>query len=200
MNIDDITIPDSSAARAALEVATEFHTAALLNHCIRSYVWGAAFAMLNEGGFDAELLYVSSLLHDIGLVEEFDSHTADFERSSAAVARVFGTAAGWSVERRNRASEVIVVHMAEDLVPFEQDPEGHLLSIATSLDISGSGSDLWPLQFRKDVVARYPRHGLASEFLQCFADQAARKPTSPAGILMAEGIGPRIQNNALDSY
>jgi hypothetical protein len=200
MNIDDITIPDSNAARAALEVATEFHTPALLNHCIRSYVWGAAFAMLNGRGFDAELLYVSSLLHDIGLVDEFDSHTSDFERSSAAVARVFGAAAGWPVERRERASEIIVVHMTEDLVPFEQDPEGYLLSIATSLDISGSESDLWPLQFRKEVVARYPRHALASEFLLCFAGQAARKPTSPAGVLMAEGFGPLIQSNALDSY
>ncbi len=200
MNIDHITIPDSAAARAAHDVAAEFHTPALLNHCIRSYIWGAAFAESNGVSFDPELLYVSSLLHDLGLVDEFDSHSLDFERSSGAVARVFGAAAGWPVERRNRSSEIIVVHMAADLVAIEDDPEGHLLSIATSLDISGSESELWPLDFQRDVVARYPRHTLATEFLACFTAQAARKPHSPAGILMAEGIGERIQSNALDTF
>jgi hypothetical protein len=200
MTMDDITIPDSRASRAALDVATEFHTPALLNHCIRSYIWGAAFAENNGVGFDPELLYVSSMLHDLGLVEEFDSHSADFERSSGAVARVFGAAAGWPVERRNRASDIIVVHMAADLVSIDDDPEGHLLSIATTLDISGGDSDLWPLEFRRSVVARYPRHNLASEFLECFTSQAARKPHSPAGVLMAEGIGERIQSNALDTF
>lgn len=200
MELHDITIPDSKASLAALAVATEFHTPALVNHGIRSYLWGAGFAMLNEADFDAELLYVSSLLHDLGLVDEFDSHSVDFERSSGAVARVFGTAAGWPVERRNRASDVIVVHMTADLVAFDEDPEGHLLSIATSLDISGSESEQWPLEFRREVVAMYPRLGLAAEFLECFNGQAARKPGSPAGALVADGIGREIVSNALDTY
>ncbi len=200
LGIDSIPIPDSVAARAALAVATEFHTEALLNHCIRSYLWGAAFALVNDAPFDAELLYVSSLLHDLGLVPEFDSHSLDFERSSAAVARVFGAAAGWPRERSERASDVIVAHMALDLVPFDVDPEGHLLSIATSLDISGSESDLWPLELQKEVVGRYPRLSLATEFSECFTDQAERKPASTAAALVVEGIHDQIARNPLDTY
>lgn len=200
LSIESIPFPDSPAARAALAIASEFHSDALLNHCIRSYIWGAAFALINDKPFDVELLYVSSLLHDLGLEPEFDSHTLDFERSSGAVARVFGAAAGWTPERSTRASDVIVAHMAPDLPPIDVDPEGHLLSIATSLDISGSADHLWPLELRKEVVGRYPRLALASEFSACFADQAARKPASTAAGLVAEGIGDRIAANPLDAF
>ena len=38
--------------------------------------------------FDAELLYVSSMLHALGLVKEFDSHSVPFEEAGGHVAWV----------------------------------------------------------------------------------------------------------------
>ena len=55
-----------------------------------------------------ELLYLSSMLHDLGLVKEFDSHQVPFEEAGGHVAWVFGAGAGWSVERSRRAAQVIV--------------------------------------------------------------------------------------------
>jgi hypothetical protein len=147
--------------------------------------------------FDAELLYVSAMLHDIGLVKEFDSHTVPFEDAGGHVAWVFGAGAGWPVQRRVRAAEVVVRHMW-DQVDVDVDPEGHLLRIATSLDISGSRADQWPAEFRAEVVRRYPRLSLGEEFLRCFSDQAARKPNSSAAAAVASGIAKRIAANVLD--
>jgi hypothetical protein len=147
--------------------------------------------------FDAELLYVSAMLHDIGLVKEFDSHTVPFEDAGGHVAWVFGAGAGWPVQRRVRAAEVIVRHMW-DQVDVDVDPEGHLLRIATSLDISGRQADTWPVEFRAEVVRRYPRLSLGEEFLRCFSDQAARKPNSSAADAVASGIAGRIAANVLD--
>ena len=73
-----IRFPQTPAATAALSVASRFYTPPLLNHCVRSYLWGATYASVHGITFDEELLYVSAMLHDIGLTDVFDSHTSAF--------------------------------------------------------------------------------------------------------------------------
>ncbi|MBB2913869.1 hypothetical protein FHS43_005178 [Streptosporangium becharense] len=197
MRFADIVIPDTPAARGALEVATAYCSPALLNHSVRAYLWAAAYAAARDIAFDAELLYVASMMHDIGLVKEFDSHTVPYEEAGGHVAWVFAAGAGWPVERRMRASEVVIRHMW-DKVDVEQDPEGHLLELSTGLDISGRRPEDWPAELRAEVLERYPRLGIAPEFTACIRDQAARKPDSIAGDFVRGGVAERIAANALD--
>src|SRR4029077_12871264 len=172
---DDLKVPATSACRAALEVATTYCSPALLNHCVRSYLWAAGYGIAAGIAFDAELLYVSSMLHDLALVKEFDNHSLPFEEAGGHAAWVFGAAAGRPVERRRRAAEVIVRHMWDE-VDVAEDPEGHLLELSTAMDISGRHTEDIPSDLRADVLARYPRLGLGDEFIGYFADQAQRKP------------------------
>jgi hypothetical protein len=137
------------------------------------------------------------MLHDIGLVAEFDSHTVPFEDAGGHVAWVFAAGAGWPVARRIRVSEVIVRHMRE--TELSEDVEGSLLAIATSLDISGRHPEWWPQQLREDVVRRLPRLALREEFVRCFEDQARRKPESSAAASVANGIAVRMAANVLDA-
>lgn len=85
MNLEDVPLPDTSAAHAALGVAAAYCSPALLNHCLRSYVWAASYGTARGIGFDAELLYVSAMLHDIGLVKKFDNHTVAFEEAGGHI-------------------------------------------------------------------------------------------------------------------
>ena len=197
MNLVDLPLPDSPAALAALEVAREYYSEALLNHAVRSYLWGAAQGRLTGLEFDDELLFVSAMLHDLGLVREFDNHTLPFEDAGGHVAWVFGAGAGWPRERRIRAAEVIVRHMWDEVDPAV-DPEGHLLCIGTGLDISGRHIELWPETLRAEVLERYPRLTLREEFLRCFTDQAARKPSSSAADAIASGVAGRLDTNPLE--
>jgi hypothetical protein len=197
MTLDDVESPATPAALAALEVATAYCSPALLNHSVRAYLWAAAYGMARNIAFDAELLYVSSMLHDIGLVREFDSHRVPFEEAGGHVAWVFGAAAGWPPERRRRAAEVIVRHMW-DAVDVAQDPEGHLLELSTGMDISGRRTEEIPDAVRVAVLERYPRLGLAAEFVACFQDQADRKPYSLAAKFMSRGFAARVAANPLD--
>jgi hypothetical protein len=194
---DGVPEPGTDVARAALEVATEYCSPSLLNHCVRSYIWAVAYAQRNGIVFDEELLYVSSMLHDIGLVPAFDSHTVPFEIAGGHVAWVFGAGAGWPVDRRRRAGEIIVRHMWNE-VDVTADPEGHLLELATGLDISGRHPEWWPQELRDEVVRLLPRLGLRAEFLRCFQEQAARKPESTAAAAVASGIADRLAANVLD--
>src|SRR5437870_12803602 len=75
MKLNDLEIPVTAACRAALDVATAYCSPALLNHSVRAYLWAAGYALERGIAFDAELLYVSAMLHDLALVKEFDNHS-----------------------------------------------------------------------------------------------------------------------------
>ena len=197
MRAEELDPAGTPATRAALEVVREFSSPALVNHCLRSYLWAASYGRLNGIAYDEELLYVSAMLHDLGLVRAFDNHTEPFEDAGGNVAWVFGAGAGWPADRRVRAHEVIVRHMW-DAVDRDDDPEGHLLELATALDISGRRPEDWPEELRREVVERHPRLGLAPEFTAAFEDQARRKPHCAAAAAVASGIAGRIANNPLD--
>ncbi|MFI5509404.1 HD domain-containing protein [Mycobacterium sp. NPDC051804] len=194
----DVTGPETPAATAALAVATRFYSPALLHHCLRSYLWAAKYGEAHGINFDEELLYVSAILHDLGLTDAFDSHRVDFEVAGGNLAWVFGVAAGWSAERAARAEEIIVLHMRPD-VPASVDPESHLLQVATAWDVAGRRPDEFPPQLRAEILARHPRQGFSSEFIAAFEDQARRKPDSAAAASIVSNGAGRIMANPLDA-
>jgi hypothetical protein len=189
--------PQTPAATAALTVATRFYSPALLNHCVRSYLWGKMYGAAHFIAVDDELYYVSSLLHDIALTAPFDSHRVPFEEAGGDVAWLFGVAAGWPADRAARATEIIVLHMRDD-VSSATDPESHILQVATGWDVAGLRPAEFPAQARAEILARYPRQGFGSEFLACFEDQARRKPDSAAAASVAKDAAGRIKANPLD--
>lgn len=189
--------PETPAAAAALSVATRHCSPALLNHCVRSYLWGAMYGKAHGITFDDELYYVSALLHDMGLTEAFDSHRLPFEEAGGQLAWVFGTAAGWPADRAARVEKNIVSHMREDVSP-DVDPEAHLLQVATSWEVVGRRPEEFPPEACAEVLARYPRRGFGPEFLVCFTDQARRKPGSAAAASVDNDVAGRIAANPLD--
>lgn len=197
MQLADLHVPVSDTADRARWVVSTFATPALANHSVRAYLWAAAYGDAHGIAYDAELLYVAAMLHDIGLVPSFDSHAVPFEHAGGHVARVFCAGAGWTPERGIRVAEVIDRHMWDE-VDADLDPEGHLLELSTGLDISGRNPDQWPDDLRAEVLAQYPRLGIAAEFTACMATQAARKPDSSAASLVHRGILDRIAANVLD--
>ncbi|MFI6298108.1 HD domain-containing protein [Nonomuraea sp. NPDC050790] len=197
MNYADILIPDTAACRLALEVATEFHTPSLLNHSIRAYLFAAAYGETNAIAFDAELLYVSAMLHDLGLAKDFDNHTVPFEEAGGHVAWVFGAGAGWPPERRRRAAEVIVRHMWPE-VDVTKDPEGHLLELSTAMDISGRQTDEIPEPAKQEILRRYPRLDLVERFTARMTEQGTRKPDSVAGGFVRAGFADKLAANPLN--
>jgi hypothetical protein len=195
--VDFFTAPDSKAAAAALEVCQEYAEPWLLNHSLRAHAWAKAYAAKVDIAHDGELLYVAALLHDLALTAPFDSHELPFEEAGGHLARVFAAGAGWGRARRNRLSEVIVLHMRDD-VPADEDPESHLLQVAVSADVSGSRLPEFDPEFRAQVVERYPRLGFVEAFLGRFADQAERKPHCAAAGLVRSDWPRRVRDNPLD--
>ena len=198
MTLDDVVVPDTVASAAALEVVSAYQSPALLNHSLRAYVWAAAHGMTRGIGFDAELLYVAALFHDLGLVPAFDSYAVPFEEAGGHVARVFAAGAGWPAGRRERLAEVIIRHM-QPRVDVTVDPEGYLLARATETEVIGTNVNDFSPGFRAEVLERHPRLDITENFLACFEGQAERKPGSPAAASIRSGLSARMVENPLDS-
>ena len=75
------------------------------------------------------------------------------------------------------------------------DVEGHLLEVATGLDISGARPDALPDDLVDEVLARYPRLTLTEEFGRQVSDQAARKPGTAARRLVDGGLLDRLAHH-----
>ncbi|WP_410636233.1 HD domain-containing protein [Amycolatopsis sp. cmx-4-83] len=193
----ELSFPEGPACTTAAEVAAAYSSPSLLNHAMRVYAWATALGEAHQVEFDAELLFVAAMLHDVGLAPEFDSHTRPFEVAGGHVAWVFAAGAGWPAARRERLAEVILRHMGAEVDPAE-DPEGFLLSRAAAADIAGRGVAELPGAFRTGVLTRYPRLDLVTEFLRCFRDQAGRKPDSAAAAAIRNDLATRMAANPLE--
>src|SRR3954447_22390217 len=87
--ISGVTIPDSKIARAAAELVRQHENEMLFNHSVRVFMFGAMKGIRANLKFDAELLYVAALFHDLGLVEAYHTETKRFEVDGADAAREF---------------------------------------------------------------------------------------------------------------
>jgi hypothetical protein len=182
--------PPTGTARLSLEVAREWCSPALVNHCLRSWVWAKTLGESLSLTVDDELLFVAAMLHDLGVTDPFDAHVMPFESSGGAAAWTFAAGAGWPAARRERVREVIERHMWVS-VDVDDDPEGFLLETATSLDVAHASPDSWDPALRREVIALLPRLDFGAEFAAAIGAQASRKPTSTAARLHASGRIPR---------
>ena len=182
----ELLAPPTPTAALAREVAEKWAGPALVNHCLRSWVWGCNLAETLGLDYDPELFYVAAMLHDLGVVPHFDALTVPFEDAGGAVAWSFAAGAGWPPARRTRVEQIIQRH-AWAVVDPEEDAEGYLLEAATSLDVSGSGEENWDRAFIVGVGRAVPRLDFALEFGAAVHEQAHRKPRSEAARFGASG-------------
>lgn len=141
VKLNEVPQPETSTARVALEIATAYCSPALVNHCLRSYVWGASYGIRHGIDFDVELLYVSAMLHDIGLVKEFDSHTVPFEEAGGHVAWVSARAPGGQLNgacgRPKSLFDTCGTRWTSTWIP--RDTCSELPPVSTSLDVARTG-------------------------------------------------------------
>lgn len=69
ISVDDLTPPDSAAVTVANQACRDVSPAYLYNHCARSYGWARILGARMGIEVDPELMYVSAMLHDLGITE-----------------------------------------------------------------------------------------------------------------------------------
>ena len=190
-------VPDSAHARRARELITDVAAPFLVNHSVRSYAWAVELARHDRLEFDPEILYVSAILHDIGLVPAYDLGGC-FEVDGAIAAEQLAGEAGEPEARARAIYDVIAMHNNEELPP-DVPAEVVLLWDSTGVDVTGDRFTDIPPEIVPELLAAYPRVDFKREFTALFVDQASRKPTCPAAKMVAAGMLDEIAQAPFDS-
>ena len=173
-----IRAPDSAAAKAAEAHCREVSPPYLVNHCLRTYLWGRLLAAEWKLALDDELFYVASLLHDLGITPRYALGSGDapcFAVRGAAGARRLAATSGWPAERARRLAEAITLHL-NVRVGLEHGPEAHVLNASTALDVTGLRYWEVPPESARAVVERVPRLDMKRAIWTVWKAEADRHP------------------------
>ena len=102
-------VPDSALARRARELITDVAAPVLVNHSVRCFAWAVELARHDRLQFDPEILYVSAMLHDIGLVPAYDLGGC-YEVDGAIAAEHLAREAGAPADRTRAIRDAIALH------------------------------------------------------------------------------------------
>jgi hypothetical protein len=177
-DLEQLRLPDSAASREADQLCAQ-EPPVIVNHSYRSYVWSAILAAHDGISYDEELLYVASLLHDIGFVAperaRRDSRPCCFTLNGVEATMGLSPESGWAGSRREAAAEAIAMHL-NLRVGLTHAAEAHLLYAGTRLD--ATGLRLWDIdpETVDAVLARHPREGLKRAFVEAFECLARASP------------------------
>jgi len=189
--IAGIAIPDSSLARDTTQFVRDTSTQLLYHHSRRVFVWGALVGAERGLSFDAELLYVGAMFHDIGLVEGHRSHDERFEIDGANAARRFLEQHGVPEQDVMTVWESIALHTTPE-IPRYMQPEVELVTAGVEFDVLGFGFDDLPAAVRDEVVAAHPRTGFKAGIVDAFADGMRFKPDTTFGTMNVDILDAKV--------
>lgn len=179
-----LIIPDSLLAREATGILREHSSDLLFNHSVRVYLFAAEQGRQRKLRFDAELLYVAAVFHDLGLIRKFSSDDERFEVDGANAARQFLSAHKVPEEQIETVWQAIALHTTPGIT-HHMRPEIALLYSGVGLDVLGRGFDQFPSDVREKIVARYPRKDFRDAFIQAYFAGFAHKPHTTYGTVNA---------------
>jgi hypothetical protein len=176
--------PDSKLARTAEEAAVE-QGPALLGHGYRTWVLGAALADHDRVAVDPELLYVTGLLHDAGIVRSVTGE--DFTVRSGTILIEVCERAGADPERGARAADAAVAHATPGLAVTD-DPVGFYVQAGAMADLAGLRMWDLPKGHLRRAYGAYPASGVHKEIPRLVRQEAGHVPDGRFALLRRSGL------------
>jgi hypothetical protein len=178
--IAGVRIPDSAVAAAATELVRDTSTELLYNHSRRVFLFGTLQATAAGLSPDPELLYVSALFHDLGLVPPYRGNDQRFELDGADEARKFLTSHGISAADSDTVWTAIALHTTPE-VPWRMGPVVAATTAGVETDVLGMRLDNIAASDMQAIVAAHPRPDFKRQILQAFNDGFKHRPDSTFG-------------------
>ncbi|WP_063552714.1 HD domain-containing protein [Burkholderia territorii] len=184
--IAGIPIPDSAIARQAAATARASGPELLFQHAMRVFAFASVIGTRRGVAFDAELLYVAALFHDVGLTEGHRHSRLRYEIDSANVAHAFLGGYGVGAEDAAEVWRAIALHTSFGIHAY--------MTPLTALLGAGIETDLFALHFdevsraeRDEIVKAWPRGPCFKElFLEALAAGTAHRPETAFGNVCAD--------------
>ena len=157
-------IPDSELCRKTVDLAREVSAPVVLNHVLRTFMFGRIAAAQAGLKLDAELFFVAAVLHDLGLTERF-AGSERFEVVGADAAERFLAEQGVDEPRRAVVWDAIALHTQVGIASRKQ-PEIALVHIGAGMDVLGLGIEAFEPRVISEVLEAFPRLNFKRDFFQ----------------------------------
>jgi HD domain len=188
-HLSDLEIPDSNITKKATALVTELSPNFLVNHCIRTFLFGAALGLRDGKRFDPELLYLAAIMHDLGFTDHL-SGLEPFELEGAAFARNFLLDNAYDERKADLVHEAIALHSSLGII--RREPEIALIQRGVGLDVVGLRfSDLARTTIA-EIIAAYPRLQFKKQVMPLVKKKVFGKPNCPLAYLLMLGFERRV--------
>ena len=187
--IGGIVVPDSVLARDAMHLALTTEHAQIFNHSLRTFLFAELIANAKHVQHDAQLVFVASILHDLGLTPRFMSAENRFEADGANAARDLMKRHGAPDSDIETVWDAIALHDNGGLAMWKRT-EVMLVSSGVGADF-GDGLDTLQREHIVEVLNHAPREGFIEAFLPAVAAVAAKKPYA-TGKCFVTDVGYRM--------
>lgn len=189
---DAYCVPDSPLAKSAFELAAGLSRPVLLNHAVRTYHFAAILAARDGLRLDRELVYVASVLHDLGLTPTYEAEPGSFEWVGARQARAFGIEQGMEPQRADLLHDAVALHSSVGIAS-SREPEIAMVHYGAGADLFGIRLDEIPKIELDRMLVEWPRCGFKTDFPACLERQVELKPDSHIAGAMALGLAGRTR-------
>jgi hypothetical protein len=182
----ELTIPDTEIAKKVTKLVSEVSPDFLVNHSIRTYLFGAALGLRDGLKFDREVLYLGSVMHDLGLTTHCNG-SQPFELEGAQRARAFLLERQYDAARADLVHEAIALHTSIGLAA-RNEPEIVLVQLGSSFDMVGLRLEDLASSTIKEILALYPRLDIKRQMISLAQQAVVGKPNCPLAGLMRLGF------------
>jgi HD domain-containing protein len=194
-----VSLPDTSLALTATDLARATCPPFLFNHCMRTYVFGALFAARDHVTYDDEMIFIASTLHDVGLTTRYATPDHSFEMDGADAAKAFLASHGVTEARAELVWNAIALHTS--MLAEHQAPQVALVGNGAGADVFGSEIKTLPQDRVQAVVRTFPRLSFNTEFRDLLIDHCHRKPFAQRGTwldMFCRAHNPGVQYRDLE--
>jgi len=169
-----ITVIDTPLVTQALNFVRGHSEPFLFNHVVRSWLFAVRLGQLQGITYDAEVVAIGTLLHDIGLTDHVTGRRR-FEVEGADAARAFAREQGLDDRRIQLVWDTVALNSTPSLA-FYKETEVAVCTAGIALDYGGLQYDQIPPGEMKSVLAAFPRLDMKRSFTDSVCHIARTKP------------------------
>lgn len=184
-SVAGIIIPDSKIAAEATELLLEHATEFIYNHSLRVFLFSSLNGKREGLKYDPELLYVSSVFHDLGLTKKYSSNDLRFEVDGANAARDFLKSHGLPKESLQLVWDTIALHTTIGIAEHKE-AEVALMYSGVGLDVMGEGYEHLSTAHRDEIISVFPRTDFKKKIIPTFFSGFEHKTDTTFGNIKAD--------------
>lgn len=171
-----VSVPDTPLITRAIDFARERSEPYLFNHAMRSWLFAALLAQRKQIAHDAEVLAVTTILHDVGLAEGFDGPLR-FEVEGANTARTFARQEGMDDRRAQLIWDGVALNSTPSIALYKE-AEIALATMGIGLDWGGWGYEALTETQVATIVEAFPRLEMKQKFTRAVCGVVETRPAT----------------------